>query len=69
MKFTKIIALDNNYNLIDYNSERKIVAYLSFEVDSEEPTKEFLLAKINQIVANGIKPEQIKIIKNDYESN
>jgi hypothetical protein len=69
MKFTKIIALDNNYNLIDYNSERKIVAYLSFEVDSEEPTREFLMAKINQIVANGIKTEQIKIIKNDYESN
>jgi hypothetical protein len=69
MKIIKIIALDNNYNVINYNSETKIVAYLTIEVDSEEPTREMLVAKYNQIVANGIKPEQIKIIKNDYETN
>jgi hypothetical protein len=69
MKIIKIIALDNNYNIINYNSEIKIVAYLTIEVESEEPTTEILVAKYNEIVANGIKPEQIKILKNDYEGN
>jgi hypothetical protein len=69
MKIGKRIALDNNYKIIDYNSKKKIEAYLIFEVDSEEPTTEMLVAKYNEIIANGIKPEQIKIIHNDYETD
>jgi hypothetical protein len=69
MKIIKKIALDNNYNIIDYNSKKKIQAYLIFEVDSDEPTREMMLLKYNEIVANGIKPEQIKIIHNDYETD
>jgi hypothetical protein len=69
MKIIKKIALDNNYNIIDYNSDKKIEAYLIFEVDSDEPTTEMMVSKYNEIIANGIKPEQIKILKNDYEIN
>jgi hypothetical protein len=69
MKIVKQIALDNNYILIDINSDKKILAYLIFEVDSNEPTTEMMVEKYNEIIANGIKPEQIKIIKNDYEAN
>jgi hypothetical protein len=66
MKVYKKVALDINYNIISFNDLPRIVAFLVFEVDSDNPTPQEFNLKYNEIINNGIKVENIRITKNYY---
>lgn len=68
MKVVKRIALDKNFKIISFDNEERIEALLIFEVESENPTREEFLNKYNEIISLGIKPENIKIMKNYYKN-
>ena len=67
MKVIKFIALDKNFNIISFENEERLEAILTFEVESENPTKEELVKKYNEVVTNGINQNSIKIIRNYYK--
>jgi hypothetical protein len=67
MKVVKILALDKNFNIISPETEERLEALLMFEVESENPTTEELVKKYNEVISNGIKEKDIKIINNYYK--